>query len=229
MNNLNNPTQELFQLEKALYGDVTAMLEAYKKRPERSTKRAIIREMFAYVEAIIFLLGQAAAHQDVEHDLSLLSDGEREVLRPERYELTGAGAKLRANKPSLTDALRFSFKMFGKVHELGFELDTKCPEWNKLLSTQRMRDRLAHPKSLSAIDVSDEELSVATEAFEWFRMNFFQLIIKSIESMDSRNERVRKEMEARQEEIRKQRTSEADVRSALVRRLLAIGTKKEDA
>ena len=130
-------------------------------------RRAFIRDLFVYFEAVVFQLKQLALQQATDH-VSFTS-AELAFLHERAYRLTDKGdAKEFPARPSLPANLRFAAQMFAKAHRTTFEGDYSDAGWNALIDAQRVRHRLTHPKDPSGLSVSYEEVELARDAYRRF-------------------------------------------------------------
>jgi hypothetical protein len=64
--------------------------------------------------------------------------------------------------------LKFAFSIFAACNDAAFEVKADTRGWNAFVNSQKVRNRLTHPKSSSALEVSDKEVKDVREASRWF-------------------------------------------------------------
>lgn len=129
-----------------------------------------IRRMYIRVLVTVIESSIARIRDEILEKASELEDGERSVLRDIVYELDDAGrVKERPLHAKLAASIKFSIASYCKVHKLEFLPDYAGTGWQSMLRLIKIRNRLTHPKSISDLVVSDEELGVSDQAEVWFR------------------------------------------------------------
>lgn len=150
----------------------------------KAKARVIIRSMFAAIEGTVFGLKQLAyASSTGTGPLKLdelLLCRELEFKLNDKGEVVGTPAHLK-----LESNLKFAFSALAKAYHLDFKLDLNSPGWNDLLHSIKIRNRLAHPKKTSDLEVNGDDLHRAIGAFKWFRTQrntLFDTMEKQIET-----------------------------------------------
>lgn len=147
-------------------------------------RRLLVRSIFSCIEALAYSLKRLALSSNDAFRLSL---GERMLAAEESYDLSRSGtvATRRAKLPTLTN-LRFAFELLAKVEDHKFRLDVSHRGWQLLQHSLKVRDRLMHPKKLSDLQVSDEEIRSAVRAFTWFESQLILVLLTTIATLRRR-------------------------------------------
>jgi hypothetical protein len=74
--------------------------------------------------------------------------------------------------------LKKTLVCFGKIFDEDFAIDFNCSEWQKIVRTVKVRNRITHPKHRNDYIVTDAEINVANEAYEWFFYKFGEALKK---------------------------------------------------
>ena len=61
--------------------------------------------------------------------------------------------------------------IYAKSFGSEFKLNLSGQGWQSLCKSVKVRDRLMHPKELSDLEVSDEEILYTKKAIDWFLLN----------------------------------------------------------
>lgn len=133
----------------------------------RTKARMLIRSMFAAIEGRVYCMKQLAfeanrAGGPLTLD-ELLICKEITFGLKSNGEVDGSSMRLK-----LEPNLKFAFAVLAKAFHQSFEFDTNCQGWNRMVQSVRVRNRLAHPKRPSDLELTDDELSHAIEAYQWF-------------------------------------------------------------
>ena len=92
------------------------------------------------------------------------------MLKEEKYILSKKGEiEVQENFQKLMPAILFSIRCYCKIYGAEFEPDTSRHGWNALGKYQEIRNQLAHPKSSSDLQITDEKLKHSLDAAEWFK------------------------------------------------------------
>ena len=90
------------------------------------------------------------------------------MIKEEDYELDDSGAvRIRNARLKLLNNFRFAFAVAAKAADVDFRLDVGGPGWQALRETVPVRDRLMHPKRLTDLVVTENEVRKAMIAFNW--------------------------------------------------------------
>lgn len=155
---------ELANLFTVAAADIIHLRERLSEADSPTDRRALVRSVFAFVESMLFAL----KHEALRHS-SVFPASEIALLREEAYELADDGqAVTRPARLTLTRNLKFTFAAFAKAWRTKSRLELGDAGWQNFQTALKVRDRLMHPKSISDLDVSDEEIRIVNHASMWF-------------------------------------------------------------
>jgi hypothetical protein len=139
----------------------------YPDQVPRIKARMLIRSMFATIEGIVYGMKQLAfAANRADGPLTLdelLICKEISFGQKGNGEVDGSSMRLK-----FESNVKFAFAVLAKVFHQSFELNTNCQAWNRLVQSVKVRNRLVHPKRSSDLELTDDELRHAIEAYQWF-------------------------------------------------------------
>lgn len=138
-----------------------------------SDRRNLVRSVFAFIEGNAYFLRQMLlkSFQDV------LSPEIQLALAEQQIEISGNGTvKKKAMRAGALNMLKLTFSSFETV--LPNLSGVKCagPDFESLVRSINVRDRLMHPKSARSLTVSDEEIRDIAQAFVWFGLMLMNII-----------------------------------------------------
>jgi hypothetical protein len=176
------------KVEQALRAEVDEIIESvavresdgrlgiYPKDVPRTKARMLVRSIFSTIEGIVYSMKQLAISASrIEGTLTF---PELILCREKSAHITDKGeAKVQSAKIQFLNNFRFSFGILAKALQLSFKLDTNCVGWNRLVVSAKIRDRLAHPKRPSDLELSDEEIGGVIEAYQWFNKQVETLVV----------------------------------------------------
>ena len=134
----------------------------------------MVRAIFAALEGIAFTLKRICLVTDRVHaefdDFGVeFSDGERAVLREEDFDLDEKGdAKASGMRLRAAPNMLFAVKMLFRLGGLDERIDRGDSGWNSYQQAIKVRDRLMHPRTVAALDVTDAEFEGVKEAMHWW-------------------------------------------------------------
>jgi hypothetical protein len=170
-------------LRVAAQADLVELRSRLTKQNEPIERRALVRSIFAYVEALTYALKR----QSVVDFPGAFSDAETALLRETEYHLDDQGRpRERRLATPLKANVRFAISMFAKGYGVGFAPDCSGAGWQRFCAALRIRDRLMHPKKAEDFDVSDDEVTCALEAYEWFNGVIREAFSATIRSLGER-------------------------------------------
>ena len=76
--------------------------------------------------------------------------------------------------PKFLNNFKFTFMIYAKSFGSEFKLNLLGQGWQSLCKSVKVRDKLLmHPKELSDLEVSDEEILYTKKAIDWFLLKSF--------------------------------------------------------
>jgi hypothetical protein len=146
--------------------EVDTIANGYKRPSDipQIERRILVRSIFAFFESIAFVLKTTALIPNP----SILKPEEIALAKEEVYELSDSGeAEIRKAKLRFKPNLLFAFLIAAKACQINFKLRVDCQQWEALIRSIKVRDRLTHPKKLEDLTVTEKEIEDAQIAYEW--------------------------------------------------------------
>lgn len=160
------PGSDFIQLMSMLSLDMLEAYEHFQTDPwNQSTRRIWVRTFCSQIEAFAYATKQMVASFHGFPSVKL-SDEDLEFLR-ETPRSTAAGIKRPRFLP-VKDNLKHLANTAAHAMSFTFEIDTG-PDWNALLATIGIRDRLVHPKKAIDLIVTDDEMYSISKAQDWYQ------------------------------------------------------------
>jgi hypothetical protein len=144
--------------EEMRAGDLPAPLTQYRRRNW-------VRAVFAHIEGLLFVKRQLVLLTAADQ----LSTAELAGLTEETSTIGDNG--IPRSKPwfiPLETNLRFMFRMQAKIYGIETVIDYNSAGWAAFKKSTYIRHRITHPKSLSALNIVDDELYTVFEGHDWF-------------------------------------------------------------
>lgn len=162
----------------------TALKGKTKDKMSQPERRMFVRSVFATIEAWIYVMKQIALRMHPDPKCPTISEAERAFAQELEYKLADSGdVETRRAKISLEANLRFGFKLLAKAGKLSSELDVSGSEWRSFCRAVKIRDRITHPKSVSELNISDEDYNAVSAGFGWVLISqvklFTEIMIKA--------------------------------------------------
>jgi len=158
-------------IHQALLDDILSVFSKPKEKLDlgriQQIRRAHLRAVFVHFEAIIFQVKQLAL---VRGEMSGLrfSACELSLLREEEHSLNDKGEPTsRPARLRLSDNFKFATKLFSSAYCCSYCPDYGSHKWESFQRAQKIRNRVTHPKTAAHLEISDQELQVIDEAFDW--------------------------------------------------------------
>jgi len=179
------------ELHKILFQDVLEVRTQLESDfQSQLARRNYIRTLFACIEGETFCRKQVAL-VIYEYWLSsrktIFTPAEVALLREERYFLDDTGrAKQGELFLKIEDNLRFSLASYGKAYCSLYpkatisQLDCSVKEWKLFKTIIKCRNRITHPKSVCALNITDEEVQDTDAVLLWYSKGVTNLIDKSL-------------------------------------------------
>jgi hypothetical protein len=114
------------------------------------------------------------------------SDGELMVLNEKTYYPNDKGeVDEQRMQISVTNNIKFAFKVYARVHLVHYSLNIGDSRWDDFKKAMLVRDRLTHPKKVSDLEVTDEEVMRLNRAHDWYSECLDELLNLSIRSLEN--------------------------------------------
>jgi hypothetical protein len=140
----------------------------YISTADESYARSLVRALFALVEGIMYAM-KVDALMVAEKRWKPLTFAEAALVFEVRKDLNDRGEIVQrpANIP-LERNLRFAFRLYAQVFEVGPTLDTNSDWWHALRRSMHVRDCLMHPRNLTDLEIGPKQIRDAVEAKRGF-------------------------------------------------------------
>jgi hypothetical protein len=177
MDDIKAEGEQLYALLDELAKELGTLLQGKHRdtlsQPER---RMYVRSAFATIEAWLYVWKRIALSAHPDPKCSTISEAERTFAQEHEYRLTDSGeVETRRTKISLAANLRFGFKLLAKAASVPSELDVSGSEWQTFRRAIKIRDRITHPKSVSDLNISDEDFNDVSVGFGWVLISHVKL------------------------------------------------------
>jgi hypothetical protein len=141
---------------------------------DQKRRRLLVRSIFAFIEAVSFALKSEAIRGSGKN---VPTPEELSIAREESFDLDDRGhiKKTKAKLRTIPN-LRFAFHLYSRISGFEYELDSSCTEWQRLVESLKVRDRLMHPKSLNDLTITNDEIASALSAYLWFEAEVISLL-----------------------------------------------------
>jgi len=169
------------QITTILLADVEASRLLYAISLNDFSRRSGVKTLFTYLEGHLYAFKQATLALECEllpcsplpgmreTRIVIFSDEEKAMLEEFTYEMSGSGkARRQTYYPRFEDNIRFIIRAFHKAIRLESKVDLDCQGWNQLIESQRIRNRITHPKSVNDLSVTDADLDTVNDGINWY-------------------------------------------------------------
>lgn len=156
------------EASKTLDDDIDELVKLYESNATPAVTRALVRAYAAYIEAAVFEMRQEALQKSRDYP-GVFSPEEDSVLLEKSVFLDKKGkVQSKDDYQRFVPLVLFSMRAYAKSHGAHFEPDTSDHKWSAFQQFINFRNRLVHPKSLSDIEFTRDDLSQMMKALDWF-------------------------------------------------------------
>lgn len=143
---------------------------ALEKDDNQFTRRAFIRSLFSIIEGSVWVLKQTLLHASAPKGrMKQLSIAEYAILSETTYDLKNNGQiNARSQKLPLPENLKFTAELLAKYFNAHLDLGIGSKAWDNFLKAQRIRNRIAHPKTMHEFEITSEDTAVCQATSSWF-------------------------------------------------------------
>lgn len=153
------------RLVTILVEDVSRSIGRHREEESASSKRNLIRTIFAAIEGIVWIYREFV--QNSLSDLEILTEQERAALAERIWSVSETG-KISGSPRfiSLAASIRLATRMAQRANNQ-VDVDFGNPAWMSFKLAIRTRHRITHPKTLPDIEVSDQDVEQCLIGFYW--------------------------------------------------------------
>jgi hypothetical protein len=158
-----------------LWEDVNLCKEFLTKEPHKDFwRRTFVRNVFVFLEASSYGFKRVALHQSQNFEVDF-SSADLAILQEEKYVLRDNGDAVVQDKnfQRFIPNLKFALKCFAKAYGLEFSLNLGNVA---LQEFEALRNRITHPKELSELSISDEDIKKTEAVCGWVWEVIFPLV-----------------------------------------------------
>jgi len=161
----------MVELQKTLNKDSDEALELFRFATPEFCTRTIVRTLSAEFEAMIFFLAELLVKLNcIDSKVFNLSPEELNVLKSESLMIKRNGDISVTQKfYPFQERMLFVLKMAAKILNPDAMPNTNDSNWANVKSFIKIRNRLTHPKSLSDLHITDNEVDDLNGAQDWVR------------------------------------------------------------
>lgn len=182
---------EMLNTERLLGGDIKMCDAALREDDSQFWRRTYVRALFAYIEGLNYLKKVHAFQAHLAGRVKY-TKAELSVILEESYELNNQGEAVeRTSFKSLDKNLRFAFQVYARIYDICFKVDCSGLGWQSFKTAIKIRNRVTHPKRLSDLSITDDELQTLDETLEWYVQNNIALRLLEREVLQNENELIR--------------------------------------
>ena len=166
-------------------GDAQSSLEEAFRTNSPRHKRNAVRAVFAFIDGCHnFVRGHVESQASAYKHLYSLSD--LAVLREESPYVDERGnVKTRQLKIPLITSIKALVKLLEKNDVAKHEVDLTHSGFLALAEAIEIRNRVVHPKNAEELDLSNEDMQLVAQAFNWYLAFALRIGHASGEALDS--------------------------------------------
>ena len=155
----------LLKLIEVLASDADACDAEVERTGSGLAKRNFVRALFAWIEAISYLMRQHVYDELRKQPLTLESMPTLLAASETAYQVDDKGEVIETKAMTRTsNNLLFSLKSFAEVVGLSLRIDKGGGNWQAYSQALKIRDRITHPKGIDDTELTDAEMEAVGEA-----------------------------------------------------------------
>jgi hypothetical protein len=173
-----------------LIEDVIAAQDRIEKDDTQTHRRELVRSVFAAIEGLHWQLKQDV----LIHSKANLSHLEHAAMVEESYSVNERGDVISVPRfLPLTTAIRLVVNIVQRYRPT-YKIDFNHVGWANLKATVDLRNRLVHPKGLSDLEVSADEIQKTNSAFAWVLALIIEILRETTDSFKELTEAIKAEV-----------------------------------
>jgi hypothetical protein len=161
-----NRSSDLLKLINTLAADADSCDAEMKKTGSSLARRNYVRAIFAWIEAISYLMRQHVYKELLKQPLTPNSIPKLLAASETSYYVDGKGDVVETGlKTRTSNNLRFSLRAFAEIVGLDrLQINKGGRNWQFYSEALKIRDRITHPKRFEDVELTDKEIEVVREA-----------------------------------------------------------------
>ncbi len=166
MTNQQDVVSDILKLTNVLARDAGACEAEAMKSGTGLAKRNFVRALFAWIEAISYLMRQYVGKELRKQPLTEDSMSKLLATSERSYYIDGNGNVVETKLKTRTSSnLLFSLKSFAQIVDSPpLVIDKGGRNWQSYSFALKIRDRITHPKRLEDLELTDTEIETVREA-----------------------------------------------------------------
>lgn len=161
---------DYIKLVTILTSDVSFSLENLNKEDNEFYRRTYLRNIFAFIEGVIYTLKQEILSKERHSQVVMLRPEEILAIKEKAPQVKENGEVKEVTKyTELISNVRLTFKYYAKVFNVSYNLDVSGELWGYFRDSLNVRHRITHPKQDSDMSITDEELVKSYLSYKWFK------------------------------------------------------------
>lgn len=146
-------------------------------------RRSFVRSVFAFIEGNAYFLRLTL----LKNFKDMLSPEVQLALAEQQIEVTGHGiVNKKPMRGTALNMLKLTVNSFKGALPGLHQVNLTGADFESLVRSVKVRDRLMHPKSAQALNVSDEEIRDVAHAFNWFGWTLMHLMKSARDGLKER-------------------------------------------
>jgi hypothetical protein len=156
---------DLLQLIMVLATDADACEAEVTRTGSSLAKRNFVRALFAWIEAISYLMRRVVWEKLSKQPLTPESIPKLLAASERAYSVDGQGEVVETKLMTRTsNNLAFSLRSFANVVGLSLTINKGNRNWQSYSEALKIRDRITHPKRLEDLELTDADIEAVREA-----------------------------------------------------------------
>jgi hypothetical protein len=173
----------------------TVRAQLLKEPNSQAWRRIYVRSVFALVEAVISSMTHDIQRQEQEDCLPLSSGEQYSLSRRSIVVKPEPGHPTRYRRVSLTENIACVVDLYAYSADFSWSIDRTGIGWSDLLAAVKIRNRITHPTSVAAIEVSNDDVERVYRAAKWFHESIIGLFDETIRCLDAQADGIRSGLE----------------------------------
>lgn len=165
MKSQETDTSSLFELINVLARDADECEAAVVSTGSSLAKRNFVRALFAWIEAISYLMRQHVLNEIRKEALTEESIPKLLAASERSYHVDDKGDVVEDPlRTKISNNLLFSLKSFAEVVAFPLTVDKGGRNWQAYARALKIRDRVTHPKSPDDLELTEADIEAVREA-----------------------------------------------------------------
>lgn len=183
---------DFLKMASALHKDSRLIWRASLQDKSDNWRRAYIRAVFSEIDALISGLKDGIRETQKVDDLPLSDDDQKKLDEFFVRQSENGKPIKKVFYPPFPENVAFTLDLYAYSNYVFSRIDKQSEEWQCLLKSSKIRNRITHPKTPSDLILTPDDIRMVHQTELWFQKAVISLLEASVKALRGQLKGLRK-------------------------------------